>query len=268
MKITTTYFKILFVICLTSCTQPKPEQIARASGLSQQYIQTKVFRLASYQKLRQPGAPVNIYIEGDGHAIIRRTRISNDPTPHSPLVLQMAALDPNANVVYLARPCQHAPQDLSSVCDSKYWSTARYSTPVVAAIDAAISNIKTQINPSKINLIGYSGGGAIAVLVAAQRADISSIRTVAGNLDLIAMQNFHGTLPLTESLDPLDVAQKINHIPQLHFVGSADQVVPRKVVENFCAKAGIKQQCIISIPKVEHNDGWLEYWSQLLKYIP
>ena len=34
-----------------------------------------------------------------------------------------------------------------------------------------------------IHLIGYSGGGAIAVLTASRREDVLSVRTIAANLD-------------------------------------------------------------------------------------
>jgi len=263
-------FIYIFLTCsiLTSCSKPQTQDIANNFGFSKQYIQTKPFKLASYQNLKQINAPVNIYIEGDGYAWINKTRLSKDPSPNTPTVMQLAALDPAANVVYLARPCQYSPQDLTSVCDAKYWSIARYSPTVVSAMDQAITRIKQQANSTQINLIGYSGGAAIAVLVAAQRQDIASIRTVAGNLDLIAMQNYHATTPLSESLDPLKVAREIKHIPQLHFIGLKDQVVPAIVAQNFCQAAGIAAQHIIAVPKVGHSKGWAEHWLSLLEHVP
>ena len=120
----------------------------------------------------------------------------------------------------------------------------------------------------QINLIGFSGGGTLAVLLAAQRADVASIRTVAGNLDLIAMDQFHHTSPLTESLDPMQVATQVNAIPQLHFIGAKDQVVPVHVTQNFAQAAQLKPQQVIVVPNVSHNKGWAQRWLKLLEQVP
>lgn len=254
---------ILLFLLITACTS-STQNIASRNAFQQQQIQTAKFNLYSQQKITRIGAPVNIYIEGDGHAWTSRTRISSDPSPHVALVMQLAANDPNPNVVYLARPCQYSPQDLKTVCENKYWSSARYSPIVVQALDQAITAIKQKANAEHINLIGFSGGGTLAVLIAAQRKDISSIRTIAGNLDLNAMEKFHATSPLTESLDPISVAYKVRRIPQLHFVGDKDNVVPVHVVENFSEAAGISKDSIIIVHQATHNQNWQNVWKDLL----
>jgi len=182
--------------------------------------------------------------------------------------MELATLDPNPNVVYLARPCQYSPQDLKTVCNAKYWSIARYSEDVVNSINQALSQIKQKAHASKLKLIGFSGGATLATLVAARRNDIRSIRTVAGNLDLLAMQNYHKTAPLSESLDPMTIATQINHIPQLHFIGAKDTVVPRIVAENFVQAAGLDPGQIISLPKVDHARGWKAQWPRLVAMQP
>lgn len=179
--------------------------------------------------------------------------------------MQLATLDPNPNVVYLARPCQYSPQDLKTVCTNKYWSLARYSQEVVNALDNAVSQIKQQCNAKQINLIGYSGGGTLAVLIAAQRPDIASIRTIAGNLDLNTMDKIHSTTPLSESLDPISVAKKICHIPQLHFVGGKDHIVPEIIARNFVKESGLNTNAVIVINKATHNTEWHKQWQQLLQ---
>jgi len=263
-QLTNLIFITICLLTICSCARD-PNTIAEPAGLHQAYIQTEVFKLASYQRLRQAAAPINIYIEGDGHAFCRY-KVSNDPSPHQPTMLQIAALDPNPNVVYLARPCQYSAQDLKTVCDAKYWTYARYSATVVNAIDQAITKIKQQ--SQKINLIGFSGGGTIVVLIAAQRHDVASIRTIAGNLDLIAMQNYHHTTPLYESLDPITVAAKVKNIPQLHFVGAKDHVVPTFIAKNFCQAAGIDPKHVIVLPTAGHHNGWASIWPELLKRVP
>jgi hypothetical protein len=258
---------LLLSLLVVSCVKPTTEQVALNSGFKQVFIQTSPFNLATYQKVLQTGTAVNIYIEGDGRAWVHN-RLSNDPTPRTPLVMQLASLDPNPKVVYLSRPCQNSPQDLATVCDSKYWSLARYSETVVNSMNQAISKIKIATKATKLRLIGYSGGATIAALVAARRNDVENIRTIAGNLDLIAMQEYHNTTPLDESLDPIAVAKTIAKIPQLHFVGAKDHVVPSIVAKNFCQAAGLSQKIVIILKGVSHDSGWQEQWPELLKDIP
>lgn len=257
----------LAVILLTGCAAPPTKQTATKYGFNKVFIKTNTFNLASYQKVLQPGSSVNIYIEGDGNAWASRYRISKDPSPQTGTTMLLAALDHSPNVVYLARPCQYSPQDLKTVCDNKYWSIARYSETVVESIDMAIDNIKLQCKAPQINLIGYSGGGALAVLVASRRCDIASIRTVAGNLDLIAMDEIHDTTPLSESLDPISVAQNVKNIPQLHFVGNEDHIVPTIIANNFVNAAGLNpNKAVVVLKGAGHNNIWHKHWESLLQY--
>jgi len=256
---------IILIAAITGCAAPPTDKLAVKNNFKKIYIKTTKFNLASYQKILKPGADINIYIEGDGNAWRSRNRLSKDPSPHYGTTMQLATLDPNPNVVYLARPCQYSPQDLKTICDSKYWSLARYSQEVVSALNSAISQIKRQSHAKQINLIGYSGGGALAVLITAQRNDIASIRTVAGNLDLGTMDKIHKTTPLSESLDPLSAAKQIRHIPQLHFVGGKDHIVPEIVAKNFVKKAELDTKAVVVIKKASHNTHWDKQWPGLLQ---
>lgn len=255
---------LLLALIMSGCAKQTTEQVANQSGFSRQYIQTDKFALLSYQKVTQPKQPLNIYIEGDGRAWISRTRLSSDPSPRGGLVMSLAALDPSANVIYLARPCQYSPDDLKTVCEKKYWSEARYANEIIQSMDQAVTKIKNRAQAEKINLIGYSGGAAIAILLAANRNDIASIRTIAGNLDLTAMQEHHNTTPLSDSLDPIKFASKINSIPQVHFNGKKDSVVPVIVAENFRKAANLPAKNVITLDNNSHNRGWVEAWPKLL----
>ncbi len=261
---------LIFVICLTGCATTSTPKVAQQNGFTQKYVKTNKFNLNTYQKILKPGQDVHIYIEGDGYAWVTRSMISKDPSPRSSTVMRLATLDPHPNVVYLARPCQFSPQDLSTVCDSKYWSIARYSSTVVQAINTAITQIKTSSKAKKVHLIGFSGGGALAVLAAAHRKekDIGSIRTIAANLDLRAMDKIHRTTPLSQSLDPIAVASAIRHIPQIHFSGAKDRIVPTVVIQNFIQAAKLDPKKLIIIPDADHHKKWDKYWPELLKRKP
>ncbi len=260
-------FCFLTITFLTSCT-PSTEQMANQNGFKHQYIQTSKFKLTTYQKITQPGHDLDIYIEGDGNAWSSRHRASSDPSPRSATTMQLATLDSNPNVVYIARPCQYSPDDLKTVCEEKFWTYARYSLPVLQSLDNGINEIKQQTGAERINLIGYSGGGALVVLLAAQRTDIASIKTIAGNLDLLTMEKIHNTSALTESLDPLTVATRVKHIPQIHFAGAKDSIVPPIIANNFVHAAQLSSRHIKIIADATHNKNWDKHWPELLKYVP
>lgn len=259
---------ILLTVALIGCAKPSTQAIAQSHNFKHQYIKTSKFNLASYQKISPTCRSINVYLEGDGKVLTSRGHVAEDPSPQRATVMQLAALDPSENVVYLARPCQYSPQDLVTVCEKRYWTSARYSKEVVASINQALNQIKLQTGAQQLCLIGFSGGGALAVLVASERTDIACIRTIAGNLDLATMQNYHNASPLSESLDPLQVALQVKHIPQIHFAGAKDKIVPPKVLENFSQVAGLKPEQIHILKGVSHNDGWQEHWPKLLEYIP
>jgi len=241
-------------------------KIAKSAKFEKTYLKTKYFTLAACYRFDKPGEPVNIYIEGDGNAWISRARLSNNPTPREPLVLKLASIDTNANVAYLARPGQYLEQEKLNI-DSCYWSDKRFSEEVIASMDEAVSELAKLAKTDKINLIGYSGGGAIAVLIAARRTDIVSLRTVSGNLDIEEVSRLNNVSRLTGSLNPIDFAQKIKDLPQRHFVGSKDTIVPLSIAESFVKRMGDKDYFRVTIVEgATHSSGWTARWKELLDY--
>jgi pimeloyl-ACP methyl ester carboxylesterase len=180
-------------------------------------------------------------------------------------VLALAALDPRENVAYLARPGQY-PSAGAPPCDPSYWSDRRFAPEVAAAMGAAVDVIAARAKAGRIHLVGYSGGAAIAVLIAAGRPDVASLRSVAGNLDPEGVNHFHGVSPLhRESLDPLAVAAGLCRLPQRHFVGSKDDVVLPFVARSFVKRAGFADEAAITfIQGASHTEGWPERWRSLL----
>ncbi|MDD4183555.1 MAG: alpha/beta hydrolase, partial [Candidatus Omnitrophica bacterium] len=210
--------------------------------------------------------PISIYIEGDGNAWITRNCLSNDPTPKIPLVLELASIDESANVAYLARPGQYS-KNLAIKVEPVYWSGKRFSREVIGSMSEAIGQLIELAKTNKINLIGYSGGGAVAVLIAAQRNDIVSLRTIAGNLDIEAVSKYHNVSSLAGSLNPIDFAQKIKNLPQRHFIGSKDTIVPSFIAESFVKHAGDKDSSRITVVEgATHTKGWIACWKELLAY--
>ena len=207
-----------------------------------------------------------VYIEGDGVAWVTPSIRSNDPTPDAPLTLQLAVQDPTPNRLYLARPCQYATQAELTRCDPAYWTSHRYAPEVVDALNTAIDQAKREAGARHISLFGYSGGGNLAVLVARQRRDVTRIVTVAGNLDHGAWTRLHRDTPLFGSLDAVDVAQAVSAIPQVHFVGDDDDVVPAAISESFLDRSGDTSRItVINVPRADHDCCWTEKWRALLR---
>lgn len=219
--------------------------------------------LQAYLRQQDPLQPLTVYIEGDGLAWLSRTRPSSDPTPRNPLGLRLAALDPSVNVGWLARPCMYGGR--AACADDSLWTEARFSE---AAVQAAMRGLDTLLKPGqKLHLVGYSGGGAIAALVAARRSDVLSLRTVAGNLDIALQAEIHKVSPLTGSLNPADVAGRLVDIPQIHFSGSQDKVVPFTVPTMFMMKRRQDWLCsrLVMVPEADHENGWVEAWPRLVR---
>lgn len=252
---------------LPSHAYHRADRLAEGGGFAKRYLEGDRFDLLSYRRISRPGAPLVIYIEGDGAAWLTPNRLSTDPTPKSHLVLQLAALDPAANVVYLARPCQFVMlPDRGRGCQESYWSDQRYAEEMVAAIDQAISQLVAETAAPTLDLVGYSGGGALAVLVAARRHDVRSIRSVAGNLDPPEFCRYHRVTPLSGSLNPIDSAGQVAPIPQLHFVGSKDDTVPGRIVERFMAALPVPNcAAMVEVEEADHLNGWLAQWPWLLR---
>ena len=267
------FFCLLCVFIITGCvTTPTPAERydlaarqARSSGMSKVVIRANGFNLVAYQRIASPGKPLNVYIEGDGLAWASRRRLSSNPTPTDPLALRLAIQDPAENVVYLARPCQYIDVRERARCTQDHWSKKRFSEDVIKASDQAIDYVLSRSKGSAVHLIGYSGGGAVAVLVAARRGDVLSLRTVAGNLDIAAFTAHHKVTPLIGSLNPAAYAHRVANIPQRHFVGSADTIIPKLIVQSFMNHLPT-QRCanLTTRPDATHSDGWTKNWPNFL----
>ena len=260
-------FCLLFTGCaslpgITFERHSTADRIAFSGGLQKSSTAADPFTIISYYRIQKKGEPLHVYIEGDGLAWLSKEILSDDPTPMNPLALRLAALDPSPNVVYLARPCQYT---MDTACDDAYWSGKRFSEPVIRSMNTAVTDFVARSAAKQVHLMGYSGGGAVAVLIAGRRDDVASIRTIAGDLDPQGLNRYHKVSPLDGSLDPMDAAVRVSHIPQRHFIGAADKRVPAFVAENFF-KAAEGSSCIqiTEVSHAEHAKGWEPEWRGLL----
>ncbi|WP_175404489.1 alpha/beta fold hydrolase [Endozoicomonas atrinae] len=211
------------------------------------------------------GSQLRIYIEGDGRAWLRSGRASFDPTPVNRLVHHLMMKDPFSDIAYLSQPCQY---EMNSTCIKNVWTFERYSQKVIETMNHVVSEIKESGGYKTLELVGYSGGGAIAMLLAAKRDDVISIRTVAGNLAPHYTNQLHAVSEMPLALNPADYQEKLVDIPQVHFVGAHDSVIPEAVSRHY--ENAIEDTSCVTIKSIEadHQQGWINSWSQLLAVQP
>jgi hypothetical protein len=263
---------LLASLLLTGCADNGPSlasrtatalQLASSRGWAESRLHAKGFDLALFKPaVLVDQQQLTIYIEGDGLAFLSPDVISADPTPLQPIALELALaapLDPNGNVVYLARACQYT--GTVGGCRPEYWTTKRFAPEVIAAMDDAVSSIKASSGATRLTLVGYSGGATVAALLAERRHDVVRLVSVAGNLSTRRWIELHGLAPLSGSLDPYDERGLLAGISQWHFVGSSDSVVPARLTEQFAA--GMQHAKVIPIAGFDHVCCWVERWPDL-----
>lgn len=221
---------------------------------------TRPFPLTMSLPAAKPaGERLRIYLEGDGHAWATATQPSLDPSPRTLLLARIALDDPQPSV-YLARPCQFV---TDPACKVAIWTDQRFSQAVVDSLDQALDRIRQEYGNQDFELIGYSGGAALALLLAAHRDDIAVVQTLAGNLSPRQWTRMLDLTPLRGSLEPLDQAESLRHVAQRHFLGLDDRTVPPALYEHYRSTLGAAD-CMeaIRLPGVTHADGWPEAWAQ------
>lgn len=245
-------------------------KLAASKGFTLERVPAGPFVVTTFHKgLDLASDLVMVYIEGDGRAWITRRRLSQDPTPRNPVGLHLAVQDPWPSVVYVARPCQYT-NERTPACDPVYWSSHRFAQVVVDALDHVLTQLVDTTNRRTLGLVGYSGGGSIAALIAAQRRDVQWLMTVAGNLDHARWTRLHQVTPLSGSLNPVDFAETLAALPQIHLAGAHDDIVPLEVSEAFMRRLlPANAARLVVVPEYDHHCCWAQDWTTLLgKYRP
>ncbi|MCR9241661.1 MAG: hypothetical protein NXH87_09805 [Rhodobiaceae bacterium] len=264
LKLATFFWPLaaLGMLSLNGCSAPdlKARQLGATSTVPATYeeltLATQSFDLRSYApRDKSPRQELRIFIEGDGFAWERRDRPSPDPTPITQTVLSLVAASNQPNLIYLARPCQFVGAR-SRNCQESLWTNERYSEAVVSSLNQAIDHLMTEYKAKHLILIGYSGGGTLAALLAARRSDLSGFVTLAAPLDTAAFSEFHNVSPMTGSLNPMDQAHLLSRIPQIHFAGDKDKIVPLQLVLTYQHALANDQCSMIITASADHRSGW------------
>jgi len=258
----------LLAVILAGCPAPggRPwdslSQKARDNGFKPVNFNSPPFLLAGLLKGQPGSGALVVYLEGDGRGVVRGL-VTQDPTPGQPLSYELAAADPAPAVLYLARIGQYQPTQTGQEFQP-YWSDKRLADEAVAAASSAIDEAKRRLSARQIHLVGYSGGGGLSLLLAQRRTDVASLVTVAGLLDTqwwVREKNYH---PLTGSLNPADQAARLAGLPQVHFYGSFDPIIPGAMSGHFQSLAPFTSFQRVEV-QTNHWKNWAEWWPDLLK---
>lgn len=238
----------------------------KAKGFEPLNISTPPFALSALLKAPPNGDGAEylvVYLEGDGRVLNQRGILRDDPTPSRSMVFELAALDPAPAVLYLARIGQYQAQ-YTGVAYQAYWAEGRLAPAVVHAADEAITTIKARVGAKRVYLIGFSGGGGLACLLASQRRDAAGLVTVAGLLDHEWWTRTNNYPPLTGSLNPADFAADLAAVPQIHFYGRDDTLATPEMSARFASLAAFENLSRVAAP-AGHDTGWPQAWPGLLR---
>lgn len=230
-------------------------------GLVESSIKTPLFELAVFDNVRQSSkSELHVYLEGDGVPFIQNRFVNTDPTSIKATALSLINQDQSRSIL-VGRPCYHG--KLSGSCsDNKWWTSHRYNLKVVEAMSHAINSYNS--NNDQVVLIGFSGGGTLAMLIADKINALKKIVTISANLDTNAWTHHHAFSPLSGSLNPMTNLFHSDDIAQLHLLGEQDKNIPYWL---WADKLKSQNSTAVSYPDFTHSCCWSSVWPKILKVI-
>ena len=212
-----------------------------------------------FSKSGDSSSGLRVYFGSDGTPWVGNKTVARDPTPQRPLTLDLMTRDPGP-AVYVGRPCYHGKM---RNCGPHLWTSGRFSESVLASMTEATRTIIAGYPGLEVTLIGYSGGGVLALLVAERLPGVARVVTLAANLDTDNWADRHGYLPLSSSINPADHLSWRQELIQLHLSGTRDENVTADDHERLRRKhhaATFKQ-----VADFSHSCCWVEHWPRLLE---
>lgn len=236
---------LLALTALTACTSAvsninhvSASQIARPAFMVDRTIEAGAYPLYAWERMHERRAPATLYIGGGDEV--------------NPVGLHLASRDRAENLVYLAGACDYQTGSAENCAPETFQPG---SADVLASYNSALDEIKKRYSITGFHVVGYDEGGNIAALLASERPDILSLRTVAAQL---APQS---------GLSAVAVAPQLSRLGQHHFIGAADDVV-KPDTYHFYRQAMGASDCVhyTLVQDADHTRGWVEEWPTLLTY--
>lgn len=176
-------------------------------------------------------------------------------------MLRLMALDP-APSLYLGRPC-YLGLSADRGCSPVWWTLRRFAPEVVDSLASVVRAELVRSGATGIELYGYSGGGALAVLLAARLPEVTRVVTIGATLDTSAWCALHGYTPLLGSLNPAAQTLNLPGVRILHLVGSADTNVPPELLEAAAHRA-TPGSTVRVLPGYTHDCCWQDVWKSVV----
>jgi pimeloyl-ACP methyl ester carboxylesterase len=258
------FSSLILALFLAGCASnaTRIETLAGALDMSRSVVEAGGFRSLIYMRGGGPGeASLAVFIEGDGVPWRGGTEPSLDPTTSNPLALKLLAQTP-APAAYVVRPCYQGMTGPG--CTAQWWTMQRYADEVVSSMTEAVRTAAARANVRNVVLVGYSGGGVLAVLIAERLDNVAAVVTVGADLDIDAWTRHHGYLPLTGSLNPAS-STAAHPWPETHLYGGRDAVVPVATTAAYFARFPRAQRKVMD--DYDHVCCWVEHWPALWQEI-
>jgi pimeloyl-ACP methyl ester carboxylesterase len=119
-----------------------------------------------------------------------------------------------------------------------------------------------RLQATQLVIVGYSGGGTLAVLIAERLHGVDAVVTLGANLDIAAWAEHRHYLPLSQSLNP--ASSVLTHPwKEFHFIGGKDAVVPAATADLYFKRYPHAQRFIVD--NADHVCCWESDWQSLLE---
>lgn len=200
---------------------------------------------------------LHVYLEGDGIPWESGLIPAAEPTTRGSVMLPLMAIDA-APSLYLGRPCYNG-HAADVGCSASLWTDARYGERVVAAMTQTLNEFIKHQDYRELVLIGHSGGGALALLMAERLPQTVAVVTLAGNFDIDRWADFHGYHRLNGSLNP--ATRPAKNIPEWHFLGQRDRQIPPQLFQDALQH---RPNSTVEIVDADHQQGWQAIWPRIL----
>lgn len=200
--------------------------------------------------------PLYLYIGGDGQPWRTPKEIARNPTSkHSVLLKSMLLAEPES--IYVGRPCYYQVTD--GRCSGRWWTRDRYHSDVVNSVLKVVEQLSKK--HKELWLIGYSGGGTLAVLVGRRLNRPVNVVTINANLNHQAWTDHHRYSPLAGSLNPIQDSARNPDMQELHWYGTADQNILSEWILAYC-----RATQTLCVPFSGDHTGWVARWPSMLHF--
>jgi len=180
---------------------------------------------------------------------LAQNKIARDPSSNHKQTFALWQAEENAAYL-ISRPCYFG--DDSASCHPGLWANARYSAEVVNSLASVIRSLHARHVNSDIRIVGYSGGGVLAVLLAEKLLEVVEVVTYASPLGINKWAHLHGFSKLDKSINPLDVQLRPS-LKQRHFIGKKDRNVPYEINKELYRRQGVEP---IIVDGFTHDSNW------------